>query len=209
MADTLRLILASGSEGRRNLLTKAGYTFEVMPSGVDEPSFEGVTDPQAYVKQTATLKAAAVADRLKGQPVVVLAADSIVWHQGKIIGKPVDEADARHILSSLCGTTHELWTGVALFQVQKNWRMTWEERSIVAARRLSEPELNALLATGDWKDKSGAYAIQEEGDDPFLTVVDGTVSNVVGLPLESLERMLKLLGIEPNNTLATKAGTRR
>ena len=197
MADSLRLILASGSEGRRHLLTKAGYAFEVMPSGVEEPSFEGVTDPRAYVKQTATLKAAAVADRLRGQPVVVLAADSIVWHQGKIIGKPVDEADARHILSSLRGTTHELWTGVALFQIPKNLRMTWEERSTVAARRLSDQELNELLATGAWKDKSGAYAIQEEGDDPFLCVVDGTVSNVVGLPLVSLERMLKLLEIEP------------
>jgi septum formation protein len=197
MADALRLILASGSEGRRHLLTKAGYTFEVIPSGVDEPTFEGVTDPRAYVKQTAMLKAAAVAHRLKGQPAVVLAADSIVWHQSGIIGKPADEADARRILSSLCGTTHELWTGVALFHAQRDWRMTWEERSIVAARRLTEQELHDLLATGVWKDKSGAYGIQEEGDDPFLCVVEGTVSNVVGLPMESVGRMLNLLGIGP------------
>lgn len=205
MAASLRLILASGSEGRRNLLTKAGYTFEVIPSGVEEPSFEGVTDPRAYVKQTATLKAAAVAAKLKGQPAAVLAADSIVWHQNHIIGKPADEADARRILSSLCDTTHELWTGVALFHAQKDWRMTWEERSIVAAQKLTVQELDALLATGVWKDKSGAYGIQEEGDDPFLCVVEGTVSNVVGLPMESLAGMLKLLGIEPHSSLARMA----
>jgi septum formation protein len=197
MADALRLILASGSEGRRHLLTKYGYKFEGMPSGAEEPSFVGVTDPQAYVKQTAQIKAAAVTQRLQGQPAVVVAADSIVWHQGRIIGKPVDEADARQILSSLCGTTHELWTGVALYHAQRPLRMTWEERSTVAAKKLSPAELEALLATGVWRDKSGAYAIQEEGEDPFLCVVEGTISNVVGLPMESLAGMLKLLGIVP------------
>src|ERR1051325_9415168 len=135
MATAQRLILASGSSGRRELLEKAGYRFEVMPSGVEEHLGEGVTDPRKYVAEFAWHKAAAVAEKCRAncsrtrqssgeappnpksgdfgyENVIILAADSTVWFQNKIIGKPADEAEARQILGSLSGTQHELWSGV-------------------------------------------------------------------------------------------------
>jgi septum formation protein len=189
MAQAERLILASGSPARRDLLTRRGYSFEVIPSGVDEPSAENVRDPRAFVHEVAWLKAAAVARRADDPRALVLAADSVAWSNGQVIGKPVDEADARRILGSLSGTVHELWTGVVLWRVADGWQVCWQEVSRVAMRPLSAAELDELIATGDWKDKSGGYGIQEVGD-PYLTVVEGTKSNVIGLPMESLERVL-------------------
>lgn len=191
MAKTERLILASGSSGRRKLLIQAGYTFEVIPSGVDEPEGQGVTDPRRFVQEVAWSKAAAVAMNVR-DTATILAADSIVWHQGKIIGKPADEADARRILSSLSGTTHELWTGVCLWRIPDDVQFAWQELSRVRFRALSEKELDDLIATGDWAGKSGGYGIQAEAD-PFITIESGSFSNVVGLPMESLARYLSLI----------------
>lgn len=191
MAETQRLILASGSSGRRELLTKAGYVFEVRPSNIDEPTGEGVTDPRRFVQELAWRKAAAVALAVP-DPAVVIAADSIVWHQGRIIGKPEDEADARRILSSLAGTTHELWTGVCLWRRPEDLQVVWQELSRIRFKQLSSIELEALIATGDWQGKSGGYGIQAEAD-PFISIESGSFSNVVGLPMESLAKYLCLL----------------
>lgn len=182
-----RLVLASASEGRRDLLRRAGFAFEVRPSHIVEPSGEGATDPRAYVQQVAWLKAAAVAPKL--EDAIVLAADSVGWHDAQIIGKPVDREDARRILRRLSGATHELWTGVCLWLRPEDLQLCWQERSLVHMKALSEPELEAYLDTGAWEGKSGAYAIQEDGD-PYLTVLEGTVSNVIGLPVESLAALL-------------------
>jgi septum formation protein len=184
---TRRLILASASEGRRDLLRRAGFEFEVMPSGVEEPSGEGVTDPRAYVHQVAWMKAAAVAGKVSEG--IVLAADSVGWQGGEIIGKPTDRDDARRILRRLSGTTHELWTGVCLWLRPEDVQVCWQERSLVQMKALSDAELESYLDTGAWEGKSGAYAIQEAGD-PFLTVLEGSVSNVVGLPVETLSGLL-------------------
>src|SRR5438270_871475 len=113
-----RLILASGSPARRELLTRAGYTFEVMPANIDEPTGAGFSDPRTFVHFTAWLKAAAVATRVaaNADPALVLAADTVGWLHGAPIGKPNDRADARRILRLLAGTEHELWTGVCLWR---------------------------------------------------------------------------------------------
>lgn len=189
MADArpTRLILASGSPARRELLERAGYPFEVMPANVEEPGGEHFTDPRTMVQHTAWLKAAAVAPRVADG--IVLAADTVGWLGGEAIGKPADEADARRILRLLGGTEHELWTGVCLWRRPDDVQVAWQERSIVHFKRLSDAELDAYLATRQWQGCSGAYAIQEEGD-PFVRVVRGSVSNVVGLPMESLGRWL-------------------
>ncbi|MCS6976337.1 MAG: Maf family protein [Gemmatales bacterium] len=187
MASSKRLILASASEGRRDLLRRAGFEFEVIPSGVEEPSGEGVSDPRAFVQQVAWLKAAAVAAKVSEG--IVLAADSVGWHGGQIIGKPVDRDDARRILRRLSGTVHELWTGVCLWLRPDEVQICWQERSLVHMKALSDVDLEAYLDTGAWEGKSGAYAIQEAGD-PYLTVLEGSVSNVVGLPVESLAAIL-------------------
>jgi septum formation protein len=184
----LRLILASGSPARRELLAKAGYQFEVMPANVDEPTGAGVTDPRAYVQEVAWLKAAAVAPRIERG--LVLAADTVGWLSGEIIGKPANDADARRILRFLGGKEHELWTGVCLWQRPSDVQIAWQEVTRVFFHQLTEAEINGYLTTRTWQGCSGAYAIQEK-DDPYVRVVEGSLSNVVGLPMETLERVLR------------------
>jgi septum formation protein len=190
MAKSNRLILASGSSGRRELLERAGYEFEVRPSHVDEPTGDGVSDPRAFVQQVAWSKAAAVARLVKEG--LVLAADSVGWHRGKIIGKPVDRADARRILLDLSGTRHELWSGVCLWQRPGDLQIAWQEVSIVEMAEFKPDQLENYLDTGIWEGKSGAYAIQEVND-PLVRLVAGSMSNVVGLPMESLTHVLAWL----------------
>jgi septum formation protein len=192
MAPTapLRLTLASGSPARRELLERAGYAFTVRPAHVDEPTGEGFSDPRHYVHTVAWLKAAAVAPAVDEG--LVLAADTVGWLDGKVIGKPTDAADARRILTTLGGTRHELWTGVVLWRRPDDVQVCWQERSIVHFRKLSDAEMDAYLATRQWEGCSGAYAIQEQ-DDPYVELVQGSRSNVVGLPMESLAGVLRWL----------------
>src|SRR5436190_1408145 len=196
MADRqpLRLILASASLGRRELLKQAGYAFEVQPSGVDEPTGEGVRDIRAFVQQVAWLKAAAVARRVDAG--IVLAADSVGWIHDEVIGKPADRGDARRILRMLRGTEHELWTGAILWRRPDDVQLAWQEASRVAFRDLSDQEIETYLDTRLWEGCSGAYAVQGK-DDPYVRVAEGTVSNVVGLPVETLGRLLPLLTPPP------------
>jgi septum formation protein len=186
----VRLILASGSPARRELLSRAGYAFAVKPADVDEPSGAGVKDIRAFVHAVAWMKAAAVAPQVAEG--VVIAADTVGWLGGAVIGKPEDEADARRILKALGGTEHELWTAVVLWRRPDGLQLSWQEVSRVAFQRLSDAELDAYLATRTWQGCSGAYAIQEEGD-PYVRVVDGSMSNVIGLPMETLARVLPWL----------------
>jgi len=181
-----RLTLASRSQGRRYLLERAGYSFDVMPADIDEPAQARLGSIRHYVHELAWLKAAAVAPKVSS---VVLAADTVGWLDGKVIGKPEDENDARRILESLSGRVHELWTGVCLWRVGDGWQLCWQEVSLVHMRPLSNAEISTYLATRQWDGCSGAYAIQEEND-PYLTVVKGSMSNVIGLPMESVERAL-------------------
>lgn len=189
-----RLILASASPARRYLLSRAGYTFDVTPSNIDEPNDVGFRDPRVLVQHIAWLKAAAVARQIAGAaPTVILSADTLGWLNGQVIGKPADEADARRIINTLAGTEHQLWTGVCLWIRPSNLQITFQAVSRVAMARLPEAELNAYLASGAWQGASGAYAIREDGTDPLVRVVEGSVSNVIGLPMETLERVLGTL----------------
>ncbi len=187
MATAVRLILASGSAARRDLLTRAGLPFEIMPAAIDEPTGAGFTDPRTYVQTVAWLKAAAVAPRTDAG--LVLAADTVGWLDGQVIGKPADEADARRILTTLGGREHELWTGAVLWRRPDDLQFCWQERSLVHFRKLTPAELDAYLASRQWEGCSGAYAIQEH-DDPYVELRSGSLSNVIGLPMESLERVL-------------------
>ncbi|MCI0639505.1 MAG: Maf family protein [Gemmataceae bacterium] len=185
--EGIRLILASGSPARRELLAGAGYDFEVKPAHIEEPDGTDATDPRAFVHEVAWSKAAAVAPTV--QEGLILAADTVGWLDGKVIGKPADEADARRILTTLGGRTHELWTGVVLWRRPDDLQLCWQEKSLVFFKKLSEAELTAYLATRMWQGCSGAYAIQEM-DDPFVQLLEGCRSNVVGLPMESLAHFL-------------------
>jgi septum formation protein len=182
----VRLILASASPARRELLARTGLPFEVMPADVEEPA-GGFTDPRTFVQNVSWLKAAAVAPRV-GEG-LVLAADTIAWINGHPVLKPTDEADARRILRELAGREHDLWTGVVLWRRPDDLQVIWQERTRVAFAALTDAQLDAYLATRSWKGHSGAYAIQEK-DDPYVRVVEGSMSNVIGLPLETLTRVL-------------------
>jgi septum formation protein len=188
-----RLILASGSPARRDLLTRAGYTFEVIPPQLDEPTGAGFSDPRTFVQHVAWLKAAAVAQKLSSgrflDLTVILAADTVGWLNGQAIGKPADAADARRILRLLSGSEHELWTGVCLWRLPDNIQVTWQELSRVRMKPMSETDLDSYLQTRVWEGCSGAYAIQEEGD-PYVSVEQGSISNVIGLPMETLSEVL-------------------
>jgi len=182
-----RLILASGSQGRRWLLEQAGYSLEVRPSKLPEPPEARLGDCRHYVAELAWLKAEAVAAQVSDG--LILAADTVGWLNGRVVGKPDDEADARRIIRSLSGMVHELWTGVCLWLRPGDWQFTWQERSLVRMKPLSDAEIEDYLQTRKWEGCSGAYAI-ELPNDPYLTVEQGSVSNVIGLPMESLERAL-------------------
>ena len=192
-----RLILASGSPARRELLERTGIPFTVQPAHIDEPDGAGFTDPRSYVHTAAWLKAAAVAAQVSEG--LVLTADTVGWLDGHVIGKPADEADARRILSTLGGREHELWTGVVLWRRPDDVQICWQELSRVFCKRMAPSELDAYFATRQWLGCSGAYAIQEK-DDPYVQLRSGSMSNVIGLPMESLLctlRKLQLLNPRP------------
>jgi nucleoside triphosphate pyrophosphatase len=186
----LRLILASGSPARRELLERTGIPFTIRPARIDEPDGTGFTDPRHYVHTVAWLKAAAVAKQIPDG--LILAADTVGWLDGKVIGKPADEADARRILTTLGGREHELWTGVVLWRRPDDVQLCSQELSRVICKKMTPAELDAYLATRQWQGCSGAYAIQEK-DDPYVQLRSGSISNVIGLPMESLMCKLKLL----------------
>lgn len=183
-----RLILASASPARRELLARLGVEFDVQPAHIDEPEHFG--DPRTFVAAVSWLKAAAVAARVDAG--VILAADTIGWLDGEAILKPTDEDDARRILRRMAGREHELWTGVTLWRRPDDVQLGWQERSVVHFRALSDDEMNHYLATRSWKDHSGAYAIEEKGD-PYVLVAEGSVTNVIGLPMEALAERLSWL----------------
>lgn len=174
------------------MLEKAGYSIEVIPSRVDEPTGQGFTDPRHYVMTVSWRKAAAVAPKVNDG--IIIAADTVGWLDGEVIGKPADVDDARRILTSLAGREHELWTGVVLWRRPDHVQLIWQECTRLFFRALSSAELDAYLATNTWVGRSGAYAIQEKND-PFLSIVEGSLTNVIGLPMESLERNLISLDV--------------
>lgn len=189
-----RLILASGSAGRRELIGRLGIPFEVIPARIDEPLEAGTGDPRSYVAEIAWRKAAAVAATIDAG--IIIAADTVGWLDGRPVLKPDDESDARRILTSLAGRAHELWTGVVLWRRPDDLQLVWQEVSRVTMRPMAVAQLDEYLKTRKWVGCSGAYAIEETGD-PLLSV-DGSITNVIGLPMESLAERLPLLSIEPS-----------
>ena len=170
------LVLASTSPARRELLGRTGIPFIVRPANIEEPT-TGFADPRTFVQAVSWLKAAAVAPMIAEG--IVLAADTIGWIDGGPVLKPADEADARRILRQLGGRDHELWTGVVLWRRPDDLQLIWQERSLVRMKAMTDAEMDVYLATREWRNNSGAYAIRED-DDPHVRVVQGSVTNVIG-----------------------------
>ena len=187
---TKRLILASGSPRRRELLRNAGFTFEVIPPEVAEDN-PGNEAPAKLVERLALDKAEAVAGRFHRQDnVVVLGADTVVVVDSTLLGKPASPAEARQMLQRLSGRTHEVITGVALVEPETARRTVAHETTRVFFRLLKPQEMEDYVATGEPLDKAGAYAIQE-GASRFVTRVEGCYFNVMGLPVALVDRLLR------------------
>jgi septum formation protein len=192
------LILASGSPRRRELLAQAGYRFSVAVSGISEPDPEPGVPVERYVAELAFLKAYAVARNTKRG--VILSADTACDIDGTILNQPRDRADADRMLRLQEGKVLEVWTGVCVLRAESRQWVGASERSSLRFRPLSNEEREAYLDSGAWRGKAGGYGVQD--DDPFVTVIAGSWSNVVGLPMERLASILEetrfLLGIEDN-----------
>lgn len=184
----MKLVLASASPRRRELLDAIGLGFAVEPVDLDEAAIAGTLAPIEAATAVASAKARA-ADGRSG--VVVLAADTMVVLDDRIIGKPGDAADARHMLALLRGRTHTVVTGVAVHTPESEWTATLESR--VRMRAYGDREIEEYVAAGGGNDKAGAYGIQ---DAPFLPVesIDGCYCNVMGLPLWTAYRLLREAG---------------
>jgi septum formation protein len=177
----VRLILASASPRRAELLAAAGIDFDVIPADVDETVHAGET-PEGYARRVSEAKARAVLARSHGRP--VLAADTVVVVDGHILGKPADDADARRMLRLLSGRVHDVLTAVTLDEA------TETETTAVELVPLSDEEIAWYVASGEPHDKAGAYGIQGLAS-RFVARIDGSYSNVVGLPIALVYKLLK------------------
>ena len=178
----MKLILASNSPRRRELLSKLDYPFEVMPSGVEENSTS--TDPTELVQELASLKAADVFQ--KHPDCIVLGCDTVVDFNGEIFGKPCDHADALRMLRTLSGKTHKVHTGVCILSPLGDWLFC--DTTEVHFRNLSEAEIAEYVARGEADGKAGAYGIQD--DSHFAASFTGDYDNVVGLPVYRVKEIL-------------------
>jgi len=193
--DEGRLLLASASPRRRELLALLGVRFTVVRSRFDENQLAHLTDPVEYVRRAAEEKAAEVARRRAG---LVLGADTdVVAPDGTILGKPRDDADAARMLGALSGKTHRVYSGVALLRSDGSEILRRDVRVVETAvtfGALSEAAIRAYVATGEPRDKAGAYAVQG-GALAFLTRIEGDLSSVIGLPLWTVAEMLAAAGM--------------
>jgi septum formation protein len=190
-----RIILASTSPRRKELIASLHLAFEVIPSHADEDTPPEWT-PEQTVQELAMRKALAVYRGLEGreQDAVIVGSDTVVVLDGDILGKPVDEADAERMLSRLQGREHRVFTGVACIDASNGQSMVQYRQTDVTMKELSEATIRAYVQTGEPSDKAGSYAIQGIGAS-LIERVEGCYFNVVGLPLSLLSDMLDGFGI--------------
>ena len=187
----MKIILASASPRRRELLSALGLSFEIRPAIGEEHPVPGLPGGET-AKRLSRAKCLEIAAGADGQDVVI-AADTVVCLDDEILGKPADEEDAARMLKALSGRDHRVYTGVT---VARGGRVLSDyEETAVHFRPLTEREIAAYIATGEPMDKAGAYGIQGCAA-LFVRAIEGDYFNVVGLPLCKLGQMLKELGVE-------------
>ena len=184
MIELPKLVLASGSPRRAEIMTSVGWEFEKDVPDIDESELPGET-PEAYVQRLACEKASLIARRHSQK--LVLGADTTVVIDGKIIGKPVDEEEARRMIELLSGNWHEVLTGVSV--VSDGATSVGLQRTRVKFAQMSDAEIAFLVKKGDPLDKAGAYAVQAQAA-LFIEGIEGDYWNVVGLPISLVYRMI-------------------
>lgn len=187
----MTLVLASASPRRRELLAALGLPFEVDPADVDETNAE--RDPVRLAESLALLKAHAVAARRPGD--IVIGSDTVVALDGRLLGKPADDAAARAMLHALRDRAHEVVTGVAVVAAGRGIEAVAHERTAVVMRAYTDADCEAFIARGEPFDKAGGYAIQDAEFHPVARI-EGCECGVMGLPLWTLRRLLHGAGVE-------------
>jgi septum formation protein len=183
------IILASTSPRRKELLEKAGIKFKAVSSNINE-YFDPKLTPHELVRKLSLEKAKAVQKKFKSQ--IIIAADTIVFVDGIIFGKPKDIIDARKMLEYLSGKTHSIITGFAIINGKTGKTVTKSEETRITMREISEKEINTYLKTKEPYDKAGAYAIQGKAA-KFITKIDGDLFSAIGLPINTVLKELKTL----------------
>ena len=191
----LPLVLASKSPRRRELLTRLGFDFKIMPSEIDESVDANFIDHAEHAIRLACEKAMVCAAKLPERS-IVLGSDTIVVLNETILNKPVDSADAVRMLKLLSGRTHIVYSGVALVDSETEICKAKVQKTEVTFRNLDAEEIEAYVETGSPLDKAGAYGIQDDFGAVFVENIVGCYYNIVGLPLELLYKMLKEFNLE-------------
>lgn len=191
----MKLVLASSSPRRAEILRQAGIRFDVHAPAVEENHGDGEL-PLELVRRLAAEKANAVAAGIS-EPAIVVAADTLVLMEGKVYGKPTTPAHAAEMFRHYSGREHEVLTGLAVLRLPEKTLRVEHETTRVTFAAMSEEEIADYIATGEPFDKAGAYAIQGIGG-RYVTRIDGCYFNVMGLPLARLYRMLRELGWKEN-----------
>lgn len=184
-----QLILASASPRRVQLLTEMGLEFTVQPSHIEEKILDN-EPATACAERLARIKAEDVAQKHSSNHIFILGADTLIHFQKKIIGKPQNPKEAKKILQSLSGQKHEVITGYCLIRGQNEILKSGYETSEVEMKSLSPQDIENYVATGEPMDKAGAYAIQGKAS-AFIASIKGSRNNIIGLPTETLEVILK------------------
>jgi septum formation protein len=186
-------ILASASPRRKELLEKAGFKFEVAVPEVDESSFYSTgIRAEEYAKRLALAKSKNIAGKFPDY--FVIGADTVVDYKGEIIGKAGDEKHAEEIIQKLFSQSHKVITAVAIVKLSEGIEIVESDTTIVFPKKMSPSQITEHIKGGSWRDKAGAYAIQETGDE-FVERIEGSLTNVMGLPMELLQRLLADIGI--------------
>ncbi|GAB4491496.1 MAG: Maf family nucleotide pyrophosphatase [Anaerolineales bacterium] len=199
MSTLSTLILASNSPRRRQLLALGGWTFDVHVADIDE-SVWPAESPRNYVERLAREKVCAIAVR-SPSGAVIIGADTTVVIDGEILGKPADAAEARLMLTRLRGRIHQVYTGIAALRLEDGELLSDVVLTDVPMRAYSQDEMERYIQSGDPLDKAGAYGIQNPAFQPVENM-KGCYASVMGLPLCSLARLLRRLGISPGSDVA-------
>lgn len=188
-----KVILASASPRRSELLSNLGIEFDVFVSDADESSVDTSIETSLYVQELALLKASAVGDILlkeNNHDYIIIAADTIVSKNGNILGKPKDYDDAVRMLTDLSSDTHQVYTGICVMRLSDGYTVCDHRKTDVTFLPLSNEKICAYVSTGEPMDKAGAYGIQGLGA-TLVEKISGDYFNVVGLPMEALASLLE------------------
>lgn len=188
-----KIILASASPRRREILTNLGLDFDIIPADIEE-TIDPFLDPAELVKNLALQKAAHVAKQI-GYPAIIIGSDTTVVIDNKILGKPANFNEAFDMLSTLSGRTHTVFTGICVIDTSENKIITDYEATEVTFKELSPEEIKDYISTGEPMDKAGSYGIQAIGS-TLVVSVNGCYNNIVGLPVYKLSETLKEFGVD-------------